>query len=240
MDTPAPSPAGSAASVPIGDILVRRARESGRQSSIHWRAHGDDHALSYGSLAAASTRTAQAFAGTLSAGDRVAVWARNTLEWVVIEYACALSGMVLAPFDIGWTDDEVARAVRLTAPTLLFCGRDASGERLDARAQLLGGGTQVIDIRTLPGWVSEQRPAPLPDVSVADPFLGRVAFGGDGSADVVTMDHASALERAYRTHPRESSEAGAAVEVGPFHDVHVNCAIVLGSLVTGGAFVLSA
>lgn len=50
---------------------------------------------SYGELLAASETLAIALASRFAAGERVVVWSPNTPEWVMMEYACALAGLVL-------------------------------------------------------------------------------------------------------------------------------------------------
>ena len=49
----------------------------------------------YGELLEDSERLAQALNSRFKHGEHIAVWAPNSPEWVLMEYACALAGLVL-------------------------------------------------------------------------------------------------------------------------------------------------
>ena len=49
----------------------------------------------YAALLAESERLALALAPRFRRGERVVVWSPNSPEWVLMEYACALAGLVL-------------------------------------------------------------------------------------------------------------------------------------------------
>ncbi|MDB5497051.1 MAG: feruloyl-CoA synthetase, partial [Phenylobacterium sp.] len=49
----------------------------------------------YGELLADAERLARALLSRYRPGERVAVWAPNTPEWVILEYAAGLAGLTL-------------------------------------------------------------------------------------------------------------------------------------------------
>ena len=49
----------------------------------------------YSELLSDSEQLALALASRYSQGERITVWAPNVPEWLLIEYACALAGLVL-------------------------------------------------------------------------------------------------------------------------------------------------
>ena len=53
------------------------------------------HEWTYGELLSQSERLALALTTRYAAGERVVVWAPNVPEWIFMEYACALAGLVL-------------------------------------------------------------------------------------------------------------------------------------------------
>ena len=55
----------------------------------------------YAELLADSEELALALASRFAPGEKVAVWAHNIPEWVLMEYACGLAGLVLAAFGVG-------------------------------------------------------------------------------------------------------------------------------------------
>jgi HIP---CoA ligase len=53
-------------------------------------------------------------------GDRVALWAPNGVEWVIISFAVYGVGAVLVPINTRYKGDEAAHLVKATGVTLLF------------------------------------------------------------------------------------------------------------------------
>ena len=49
----------------------------------------------YGELLVQAERLAKALATRFEAGERVVVWAPNIPQWIFMEYACGLAGLVL-------------------------------------------------------------------------------------------------------------------------------------------------
>src|SRR5438552_1969226 len=50
---------------------------------------------SYSELLEASEHAARALLGRFAPGDRVAVWANNLPEWIILELAAALAGIIV-------------------------------------------------------------------------------------------------------------------------------------------------
>jgi len=90
--------------------------------------------LSYAELDERSNRLAHALLGYgLVRGDRVAVLARNCLEYVEIELAAAKTGIIVAALNWRLGDRELQHSVMLVAPALLIVQAEllAAVERLD-------------------------------------------------------------------------------------------------------------
>ncbi|MCW2780861.1 MAG: AMP-dependent synthetase and ligase [Marmoricola sp.] len=86
-------------------------------------------ALSFNELLTQVRRTAQAYAGIgVSPGDRVVVWAPNSIDWVIAGLAVSYAGAVLVPVNSRYTGHEVADIVDRTRATVVvvddgFLGR---------------------------------------------------------------------------------------------------------------------
>src|SRR5262249_49495329 len=113
-DPAAPVMGGSVAA-----MLRKRGREDGERTALTWRSGEGLARMSYAELLAAAERAARWILGHAAPGDRVAVWARNGWEWVVVEHACALSGTVITPWNTAWTDHEARHAIALTDPRII-------------------------------------------------------------------------------------------------------------------------
>ena len=64
--------------------------------------------LSYAELLEASERAARALLGRFAPGDRVAVWANNIPEWVILEFAAGLAGITIVTVNPALRSQELA------------------------------------------------------------------------------------------------------------------------------------
>jgi fatty-acyl-CoA synthase len=171
-------------------------------------------------------------------GERVAVWSRNSLAFVVIEHACALAGCVLAPFNPAWTDFETRHAIELTAPKVIFAGLDVRGVSLVERAATLAGGRRMVDM-TEALELRREVSRPLPDVPASAPFLIQFTSGTTGRAKGAVLSHRVALNSAYL---RPCLDGATCEDVWlnpvPFHHIGGTCMVILGALSVGAAFTL--
>ena len=62
----------------------------------------------YAGLLADAERLAMALSTRFAPGERVVVWSPNSPEWVLMEYACALSGLVLVTANPAFQARELA------------------------------------------------------------------------------------------------------------------------------------
>ncbi len=61
----------------------------------------------YAELHADALRTARALAQRFAPGERLAVWARNIPEWVVLEFGAAMAGLVLVTVNPAFRASEL-------------------------------------------------------------------------------------------------------------------------------------
>ncbi|MDX3248681.1 AMP-binding protein, partial [Streptomyces sp. ME18-1-4] len=77
--------------------------------------------ISYGELGARVERAAAAcVAGGMRAGDRVGIWAPNSLEWMVAALGAVSAGAVLVPLNTRFKGAEAAYVLRRSGARLLF------------------------------------------------------------------------------------------------------------------------
>jgi acyl-CoA synthetase (AMP-forming)/AMP-acid ligase II len=220
----------------VADVLARQARTNGGQRAVLWEeAEGRLDGLTYAELAARANAVARRLAG-LAVGDRVAVWGRNSVGWVLLEYACALRGLVLMALNTAWTDAEAVAAIELAEPSVLFAGEDSRGAPVQERARRVAGGAAVRDLGSLLGLPD----APPSAVSVEPdaPFLIQFTSGTTGRAKGAVLTHRSVLNAAYLRQLRDPASGGVCLNSVPFHHVGGSVSIMLGALTTGGAFIV--
>ena len=118
------------------------------------RQFGDDEALvdgesrlSYGALQDRVDLTARALiASGIAAGDRVAVWAPNSADWVVISFAVYAVGGILVPLNTRYKGEEAGHVLRTARARLLFSVTDFLGSDLPS---LLDGVEGLQDLQEI-------------------------------------------------------------------------------------------
>jgi acyl-CoA synthetase (AMP-forming)/AMP-acid ligase II len=113
-------------------------------------------ALTFGDLAAAVTRAARAWmAAGVARGDRVAIWAPNTWEWVVAALGVHAAGGVLVPVNTRFKGPEAAEVVARSGAVALLAAPGFLG--VDHVAMLRESGVPLPRLATI---VVVRGPAP--------------------------------------------------------------------------------
>ncbi len=109
-------------------VLVNR-RHSLRDFVAGTRAHGDaeflvldDRRISHTGFVDLVAAEAAALAADhgIGKGDRVAILAANSPDWVIAYFALVCSGAIVCLYNGWWTPDEIRHATELTEPTLIL------------------------------------------------------------------------------------------------------------------------
>ncbi|MCX4766601.1 FadD3 family acyl-CoA ligase [Streptomyces sp. NBC_01275] len=146
-----------------------------------------DTRLTFSQLAEQVRRTAGAFASAgVGPGDRVALWAPNSAEWIVAAFGLLTAGGVLVPVNTRFRDEEAHDiVVRGKAKALLvqngFLGREFTGPP----------GVPVIDLKT-DGFLGSGEPL---EVEVGEDDLADIIFtsGTTGRPKGVMTTHGQTL-----------------------------------------------
>ena len=81
----------------------------------------------YAELLDEATRAAHALLGRFEPGERVAVWAPNIPEWVILEYACGLAGVILVTVNPSYQPRELAYVLNQSGASGIFLLPDFRG-----------------------------------------------------------------------------------------------------------------
>ncbi len=99
-----------------GLVGAAAARHADREAVVEGRTR-----ITYGQLGARVERAAAAaIAAGIEPGDRVAVWAPNTLDWIVSALGAVSAGAVLVPLNTRFKGTEAAYVLRRSRARLLF------------------------------------------------------------------------------------------------------------------------
>ena len=167
----------------------------------------EDVRLSFSALAEQVLRSAAAAATGIERGDRVAIWAPNTWEWIVAALGAVSAGAVLVPINTRFKGREAGYVLAKSGARLLFTVRgfldldfpallrsaDAEPESLERIVLLRGeAGDGCESFETF----LRADGAPVPDVgAVASDDLSDIIFtsGTTGAPKGVMTTHAQSL-----------------------------------------------
>jgi len=148
--------------------------------------------LSFGQLAERVDHVARALvASGIEPGDRVALWAPNTAEWVITSFAVYVVGAVLVPLNTRYRGEEAGHVLRTSRARLLFTVTDMLGSDLVELLADVPGLESLQEIVILDG---PTRPecttvaeftARARDVHRQEVARRRSALGGGDASDII-------------------------------------------------------
>lgn len=122
-------------------------------------------------------------------GDRVAIAAANSPEWVITLWATVSMGAIAVAFNAWWSPVELARATEHSTPRVVVADRKRA-------AALAGAAVPVLSIEErVPGLIAAYRGAPLPhpDVAEDDPATIIYTSGTSGVPKGAVHSHRSLI-----------------------------------------------
>ncbi|GLW17545.1 acyl-CoA synthetase [Streptomyces sp. NBRC 13847] len=156
--------------------------------------------VSYAQLGERVERAAAAcIAAGVLPGDRVAVWAPNTLDWIVSALGAVTAGAVLVPVNTRFKGAEAAYLLRRTRARLLFVTGTFLGTSY--AASLRRAAREGTGRGPLPGLPQLERVVVLADDAPAD-FVSWPDFLAGGAA----VPAAAVRERADALRPEDASD----------------------------------
>ena len=153
---------------------------------------------SYAELLADAERAARALLTRFTPGERVAVWAPNSPEWVILEFAAALAGLTLVTVNPAYQGDELAYVLGHSEADGLFLAEEFQQRDLHAvLAEVRGRLPKLRNVLPLRAWdtfttAGDARAAterPLPDVAPSSPAQVLYTSGTTGRPKGAALAH---------------------------------------------------
>ncbi|TPG36464.1 AMP-dependent synthetase [Mycobacterium hodleri] len=227
---------------PVGAMLRRLAGSVGERPAIVDRTpNGATVSTAYAELYAAADAMAHGLLSIATPGERIGIWAPNSTEWVIVEYAAALAGLVLVPLNPALTDPEVADLLDRSACVVLFTVRDFRGEPLLERAASVISPRvrAVCDLATCQASLQSSPTAAMPVVSPDQPLLVQYTSGTTGTPKAAVLTHRAALNIGVLTGPLLGLCDGPVwCNPMPMHHVGGSVCVLLTVLANAGTMVL--
>jgi fatty-acyl-CoA synthase len=169
----------------------------------------------YAELLRDAERTARALLGRFEPGERVAVWAPNVPEWVVLEFGAALAGVVLVTVNPALTAGEVAYVLRQSRSSGLFHTDEFRGASmvavLDEIRPELDELREVVSFSDWASFLDAGDPAtPLPSVAPGDPAQIQYTSGTTGFPKGALLGHRGIVNNANLIAQRMGVPTGSA------------------------------
>ena len=106
----------------VGSILQAAAADSADMLALIEGVDAVDErrTWTFAELLVDAERIARALAHRFDKGERVAVWAPNIAEWVLLEYACGLAGIILVTVNPAYQSQELEYVLEQSRSAGLF------------------------------------------------------------------------------------------------------------------------
>jgi fatty-acyl-CoA synthase len=198
----------------------------------------------YEQLLSEAERVAHALLDRFEPGERIAVWAPNIPEWVLLQLGAAASGMVLVTINPAYRAQELDYVLRQSRAVGLFHAEESRGNPMAATVSQLR--SQLPDLReavNFNAWEGFSRSGDdttqLPDVTAGQPAQILYTSGTTGFPKGALLSHRSIVNWVRFSGQRTGHLQGSSwVNFVPLFHVAGCCLGVLGSLLGHGTHVL--
>ena len=186
----------------------------------------------YTELLAEAETAAKALAQRFAKGERVAVWAPNIPEWVILEYAAALAGVVLVTVNPAYQPEELRYVLGQSRAAGLFLLRSFRGNPMEAHLERIRASlTELREVVYFDdgGWAeflsSANASTSLPHVTPDDPVQVQYTSGTTGFPKGAYLHHRGITNNARFVVDRLGLRAGG-VYVNPMPLFHTAGCVV--------------
>ena len=232
--------------ISVGDMLREAAAAApGAAALVAGTARqGDRRRWTYTELLEQSEQAAQALLGRFEPGERVAVWANNIPEWVMLEFAAALAGITIVTVNPALRAQELTHVLGQSKANGIFLIPEYRGIRTDLLLDEVRGGLpalrEVVSFADWADFTASGSPAQtLPTVKTLDPAQVQYTSGTTGVPKGAVLHHRGIVNNARLTMERGGVPPGT-VFLSPMPLFHAaGCVMsVLGAVATQGTLVL--
>ncbi|MFT7289547.1 MAG: fatty-acyl-CoA synthase [Halieaceae bacterium] len=197
----------------------------------------------YAELFEDATRTARALLERFDPGERVAVWAPNIPEWVIMEYGCALAGVILVTVNPSYQAEELSYVLRQSRAAGIFLLPEYRGNRMLGHVESVRKECPALREVVLFGewdrFLASGGQKPLPQLNADDACMIQYTSGTTGFPKGALLHHRGLVNNGAHTTQLMGAAMGATyMGIMPlFHTA--GCVLaVLGALSRRGTLVL--
>ncbi|MBM4763787.1 AMP-binding protein [Bacillus sp. B15-48] len=178
----------------------------------------------YAELLEDAEKTAAALLSKFKPGERIAVWAPNVVEWVLIEFGCALAGMTLVTVNPAYKANELEYVLNQSRAAGLFLIEEYRGHDMMATANQIRDNVpnlrEVIGVSRFADFIKSGIIQVFPEVKPKDHCIIMYTSGTTGFAKGVLFNHKGTVNACYFTAEGAGLEIGG-VWVNPMPMFHI-------------------
>ncbi|MBN7796471.1 AMP-binding protein [Parahaliea mediterranea] len=225
--------------ITLGELLAEAASQRPDRPALIAGAPdpGGRRQWTYAELYADALAVARALAEEFEQGERVAVWAGNVPEWVILEFAAALAGLVLVTVNPSFQARELRYVLTQSRASGLLVQRDCRGNPLLEHAgRVRGECPELRSVTCLDDWDAllargRASRAALPSVRPGDPVMIQYTSGTTGFPKGALLHHRGLINVALHSADRQGlGEGGALVNPMPLFHTSGCGLLVLGAV----------
>jgi fatty-acyl-CoA synthase len=124
--------------ITLGDLLRQLAAEVPDRVGFVEAAPDVSRRWTYRELLASAEATARALLANFQPGERIAVWAPNCAEWVLLQHGAALAGLVLVTVNPAYLTEELRHVLSASGAVGVFHAPSYRGTDMEAIVGKLG------------------------------------------------------------------------------------------------------
>jgi fatty-acyl-CoA synthase len=167
----------------------------------------------YGELLADAEHLARVLLSRYRPGERIAVWAPNIPEWVILEYAAGLAGLTLVTANPAYRPRELQYVLEQSRAVGLFMVREYRGNPMAQIAAEVAAEIpalrEVVDMDDPPAlYAGADGTSPLPEVRPGDPVQIQYTSGTTGFPKGAVLHHRGVTNNARYHFARAGARAG--------------------------------
>jgi fatty-acyl-CoA synthase len=187
----------------VGGLLQKiAAKYPSQEALVEVKLNGElGRRWSYSALLAESETLALALSTRFKPGEHIVVWSPNSPEWVLMEYACALAGLILVTANPAFQAKELRYVLEQSGAVALFLVDEFRGNPMadigHEAIKDLGDIREIIDLNNRDVLFRRTNEHPhLPDVSPGDAAQIQYTSGTTGFPKGAVLSHRGLVNNA--------------------------------------------